>query len=43
MSITATFTPAPRLNFQASAMLSISMYFGCSLKSVPGRTLTSAQ
>jgi hypothetical protein len=41
--MTATFTPAPRLNAQASDRLSISMYLGCTRKSVPGNTPTSVQ
>ena len=43
VSITATFTPAPRPNCHAPAMSSISMYFGGNRKSVPGMTPTSVQ
>ncbi|SOX54098.1 hypothetical protein MAAFP003_2774 [Mycobacterium ahvazicum] len=41
--MTATLIPAPRPNCHASCMFSMSMYFGCSLKSVPGSTPTSVQ
>src|SRR5437879_2528138 len=41
--MTATFTPAPRPNCQASCKFSVSMYFGCNRKSVPGSTPTSVQ
>src|SRR6516164_2901847 len=41
--MTATFTPAPRPNCHASCKFSMSMYFGCNRKSVPGNTPTSVQ
>jgi hypothetical protein len=41
--MTATFTPPPRPKRHASGRLSMSMYFGCTRKSVPGNTPTSVQ
>src|SRR5947209_8141658 len=43
VSITATRTPAPRPKRQASDRFSMSMYLGCTRKSLPGNTPTSVQ
>src|ERR1700751_2658318 len=41
--MTATRTPPPRPKRHASDRLSMSMYFGCTRKSLPGNTPTSVQ
>src|ERR1700753_3252372 len=41
--MTATLIPAPRPNCHASCKFSMSMYFGCNRKLVPGSTPTSVQ
>jgi hypothetical protein len=43
VSMTATFTPAPRPNCHAPGRSSMSRNFGRTRKSVPGNTPTSVQ